>query len=139
MKRFRYGLDPLCLVGCAAYALNRWILKAHWDDAFLHSTFNDLWLMPCALPWVLWLQRRLGLRHHDGMPTPGEILSHLALWSVLFEVIGPRVMRVTGDVGDVIAYAVGGGVAWWWWHRQVVPTETNRPRAVSQRGVPHGL
>jgi hypothetical protein len=36
----------------------------------------------------------------------------------LFEVLGPHLMRhVTGDPWDVVAYAVGGGLAYLWWHR----------------------
>ena len=42
---------------------------------------------------------------------------HLVIWSVLFEVIGPHIMRVTGDPLDVLAYVVGGVLAGLWWHR----------------------
>jgi hypothetical protein len=65
---------------------------------------------------VLWLQRKLGLRRHDLPPTIGEIVCHLLLWSVLFEVIGPRVLHVTGDPLDVLVYFVGGAFAALWWN-----------------------
>jgi len=39
------------------------------------SHFNDLLLIPCALPTVLLLQRWCKLRSHDEPPRPGEILS----------------------------------------------------------------
>jgi len=117
VSRFRYFRDPLCILGCAAYALNRWGVKPLSADGFLHSYFNDLWLIPCALPLLLWLQRRVGLRRHDGMPTGSEILGALAVWSVLFEALGPRWMPVTGDPLDVVAYGVGGLAAWLWWRR----------------------
>ena len=118
MARFRYCRDPLFLLGCAAYAVNRWGLKPHVHSDFLHGYFNDLWLMPCALPPILWLHRKLGLRAHDGVPGVGEILSHLIFWSVLFEYIGPKFMpSTTGDPWDVVAYCVGGVVAGVWWHR----------------------
>lgn len=74
-------------------------------------------LIPCALPLVLWLQRKLGLRNHDGPPTVSEIAFHLVVWSILFEVIGPHIMRVTGDPLDVLAYVVGGVAAGLWWNR----------------------
>ena len=45
------------------------------------------------------------------MPTVGEIAAHWAGWSVLFEVIGPHIMRTTGDPWDVVAYAGGALVA----------------------------
>ena len=124
MKRFRYGLDPLCIFGCAAYALNRWVIKPHTMSAFLHGQFNDLFLIPCALPFVLWVHRFLGLRTHDAPPTAGEIVLHLGIWSVLFEVLGPHLMRVTGDIRDVASYCAGALMAFVWWrlaHRRVVP------------------
>ena len=101
MKRFRYATDPLCIACCGLYATNRWLVKPHVHSHFLRGQFNDLLLIPCALPVILWAQRRLGLRRHDAPPGGGEILFHLVIWSVLFEVIGPHVMRVTGDYRDI--------------------------------------
>ena len=118
MKRFGYWRDPLFLTTCVFYVLNRWLLKSHIHSAFLHGQFNDCLLIPCALPLVLWLQRRLGLRLHDNFPSSGEIVFHLVVWSVLCEMIGPHLMRVTGDVRDVVAYAIGGFLAWCWWRWQ---------------------
>ena len=119
MKPFRYGFDGLCLLAVGAYALNRWIFKSWLGGSFLRGHFNDFWLIPAALPWVLWLQRKLRLRTHDRMPTWREILGHVALWSVLFEVVGPRFIRVTGDAWDVVAYAAGALLAGSWWQRRV--------------------
>ncbi len=117
MRRFLYLRDPLFLLGCAAYATNRWLVKPHVHAGFFHSHFNDCWLIPCALPPVLWLHRRVGLRSHDCMPQVSEILWHLVFWSLLFEWIGPRVLeRTTGDSRDVIAYAAGAVVAGLCWH-----------------------
>jgi hypothetical protein len=65
------------------------------------------------------------LRKHDGPPTAGEIAFHLAVWSVLFEVIGPHWLRVTGDALDVLAYVLGGVLAGIWWHlaaRRTLPS-----------------
>jgi hypothetical protein len=119
MRRFLYCRDPLFLIGCVAYAFNRWVLKPHTTSHFLHGYFNDLWLIPCALPPILWLHRRLGLRGDDGFPRVSEIALHLVFWSVLFEYIGPKIMPHTvGDPFDVLAYAVGAVVAGLWWHRR---------------------
>src|SRR3954469_25552592 len=108
MGRFRYAGDPLFIFCCAAYAVNRWALKPHSHSAFLHGYFNDLLLIPCALPLALWIQRRCGARGHDEFPSAGEVLFHLTIWSVLFEVIGPRLMlHATGDALDVLAYSAG--------------------------------
>jgi hypothetical protein len=116
VRRFRYWQDPLCLTGGALYVLNRFLVKPHVHSSFFHGHFNDLLLIPCALPLVLGLQRWLGWRRHDGPPTPWEILFHLAVWSVLFEWIGPHLLPVTGDPWDVLAYAVGAAAAALWWH-----------------------
>lgn len=117
VRLFRFHRDLLFLVGCAAYAVNRLILKPHLHSPFLHSHFNDLWLIPCALPLVLWVHRWAGWRS-DEPPTLGELVSHLLLWSVLFEWWGPHLIHhVTGDPGDVACYWAGGLLAWAWWNR----------------------
>ncbi len=118
MKPFRYLRDGLFLVTCLLYVVNRWGLKPHTHNAFIHGYFNDVLLIPCALPPLLLTERWLGLRRHDLLPEAGEIFLNWVVWSILFEVIGPHIMRTTGDPWDVVAYAVGGMVAWLWWHRR---------------------
>ena len=117
MKRFRYALDPVCLAACALYALNRWGIKPHTHVAFFRFWFNDLLLIPCALPPLLQLHRWMKLRPHDRSPTAPEVFGHLFFWSLLFEVAGPHLMRgVTGDWRDAVAYAVGAVAAFGCWH-----------------------
>jgi len=118
VKPFRYALDPACLLGCAAYAINRWLVRPHFSAGFLHDQFDDLWLIPAALPLMLWVQRRLELRTHDLYPTWPEIGLHLALWSIATEGLAPFFLpNATGDWKDVAAYAVGAVVAGFWWQR----------------------
>lgn len=120
MIRFRYLGDPLCLVSCALYGINRWILKPVLPPGFSHSHFNDLLLIPCALPVMLFIHRQLGLRHHDAPPTAEEIALHFGVWAVLMEFAGPRwITYVTGDPRDILAYAVGAVAAGLWWNRRV--------------------
>lgn len=117
MKRYPYLADPVWLGACALYALNRGWWRQVFPTPFLTGQFNDLLLVPCALPLLLWLQRRLGLRTHDRFPEPGEIAFHLVVWSVIAEGIGPWLFPwAVGDVRDVAAYAAGGLVAGLWWH-----------------------
>jgi len=98
--------------------MNRWLVKPHCHSVFLRSWFNDSLLIPCALPLLLLVYRWLHLRPHDQPPTLLEIAAHLALWSVLFEWIGPHLVKhATGDWLDVIAYSAGAVVAAAWWHR----------------------
>jgi hypothetical protein len=118
LTRFLYLRDRLFLVACGLYALNRWLLKPHFANRFLHYHFNDVLLIPCALPPMLIMQRWLGIRRVESMPTGSEIAFHLVVWSILFEVIGPHIMpRAVGDAWDVVAYVAGGIFAWLWWNR----------------------
>ena len=128
MNRFGYLRDPLFLLGCGLYGLNRFLLKPHFHHAFVHSWFNDGLLIPCALPPLLLLHRWLRLRRHDAPPTFGEISLHLVFWSILFEWWGPHIFKyVTGDWWDVLAYFVGGLLACAWWNRAAILHPAFRP------------
>lgn len=118
MKKFRYLFDPLFLIGCACYLMNRFWWKPHTHNFFLRSYFNDCFLIPCALPLLLLFHRWLKLRSHDGMPTLREVGLHLGVWAVLLEIFGPHLMqRSTGDVWDIAAYSAGAIVSLSWWNR----------------------
>lgn len=123
---FRYLRDRLFLLACSLYAINRWGVRPYTHSAFLRSHFNDLLLIPCALPPLLLLQRRLNLRTHDRVPLAREIALYLVVWSILFEAIGPHIMRrATGDPWDVVAYFAGGIAAGLWWNRHNFPLATS--------------
>jgi len=116
VKRFRYGFDPLCLAACAAYAFGRWYLRRHVAGGFWHDQFTDLLLIPAALPFMLWLQRRLGLRPDDARPSWREIGGHLAVWSIAAEAVAPLLFHhAVGDWRDVLAYGAGAALAGGWW------------------------
>lgn len=108
--------DPLCIAACVLYAANRAWLRSHVGGAFLQGYFNDLLLIPAALPLVLWCQRRLGVRAGDGRPRWAEIALHLVVWSVAAEWLMPHLTtHATGDWRDVVAYAAGAVVSGVWW------------------------
>ena len=128
MNRFGYLRDPVFLAAASAYALNRWLLKPLLPSPFLHGYFNDLLLIPAALPVGLWMQRLVCLRKHDSAPRWAEIVLHLAVWSVICEFIGPHWLHHgTADVWDVVSYATGGVVACLWWNRPAQPTALRTP------------
>lgn len=115
--RDRLLRDPLFLIASVAYALNRWVIKPHTHSAFLNGYFDDLWLIPAALPPVLWMQACLGWRLDHGPPSGREIGYHLVIWTVICEGIGPSWLgRGTADLWDVAAYAVGAFAAYCWWN-----------------------
>ncbi len=118
LKPFGYGRDGLCLGVLSLYALNRWVLKLVVVSSFLGGQFNDVLLIPAALPLVLWVQRGLRIRKHDLPPSWGEIGLHFLVWSIVCEGIGPWWFhRGTSDLLDVIAYAMGATAAGFWWHQ----------------------
>ena len=119
MKPFRYLSDRLFLLSGFLYAVNRWLVKPHVHSGFLHDHFNDLLLMPCALPPLLLAQRRLKLRKHDRPPATGEIILYCGLWSIQCKIIGPHLTRrAPWDPWDILAYAAGGLLAGLWWQRE---------------------
>jgi ubiquinone/menaquinone biosynthesis C-methylase UbiE len=116
VKRFRYGLDPLCLLACGLYAACRWLIRPHTDAVFWHAYSTDYLFIPAALPLWLWVQRRLGLRSNDDWPTWAELGWHWAVWSAAAEGVAPYLFRsATGDWYDVLAYAAGALLAGCWW------------------------
>jgi len=128
MNRFGYLHDRLFGFSLAAYALNRLVIlpylgsfvRAHlpWAWPFLHGHFDDLLLIPAALPVVLWLQHVTALRPHDRPPSWPEMLGHLAVWSVIAKVVGPFWLHIgVADPWDLLCFAGGGIAAMLWWHR----------------------
>ena len=116
MKRFSYAADPICLIACFLYLVNRWWLSGHVGGPFLQGYFNDLLFIPAALPVALWLQRRFGWRTHDERPSWSEIALHLTVWSVTAEALMPQLLAgATGDWRDLVAYSGGAAVAGWRW------------------------
>lgn len=115
---FKFFRDGLFLVSCILYAVNRFVLKPHTDSVFFNGYFDDLLLIPCALPIALMLQKVLRIRSSGGPPSTPEVFSHLAVWSVVCEWIGPKMFTNSrGDPYDVLAYTVGAIGAWAWWNR----------------------
>ena len=133
MKPFGYWRDPLALGAIALYALNRWGLKPHFPHGFLHDQFNDVLLIPAALPLLLWVQHRLGWRPHHEPPRLAEFVLPLFGWTIICEGLGPFVLGLgTADVWDVVAYLAGAVLAgcWWrWWYRAPVASIENAGRA----------
>lgn len=111
--------DAVCWGAVAAYAVNRWIVEPRVVSAFFDGHFNDLLLIPAALPWVIQAQSWLGWRPEWLPPRPGETIFHLVVWAMVCEVVGPRWLgRGTPDGWDVACYAAGAVLAQWWWCRR---------------------
>ena len=116
--RFRYLLDPVFLVACLAYALNRlWLKPCGVGGWFSSSYLNDVLCLPIWVPVSLRLQRAVGARLAWCYPRLCEILLHWVVFSVLFEIVLPLFpqFKTTADPMDVLAYFVGGAAAWLIW------------------------
>lgn len=136
---FRYLRDRLFLSGVALYALNRWALKPSLpaDEVFFRGHFNDLLVIPCALPPMLLLHRLLGLRRTDEPPRAGEVALHLAVWSIFFEVLAPlAVSSARADAWDVVAYCAGGLAAWAAWNRREISSLVAAPHGLTEFYTP---
>ncbi len=133
--RFHYYTDPICIACLMIYPLNRWVLKPHHIGGwFTHGYLNDVICLPLFVPMILYAQRLIGLRRHDGYPRWWDILQHWAIFSIIFECIIPRMPHSfdsISDPWDVVAYLVGGVAAVWLWSRQgrrdSQPAEAHRP------------
>ena len=127
---FKYLRDPLFLTSVALYALNRWVVKPSLPagEVFFSGYFNDLLVIPCALPPLLLLHRRLRLRHADAPPTASEVAVHALVWSVFFEVLAPLFVRAArADAWDVAAYCAGGLCSWLVWNRAALASTISAP------------
>lgn len=119
-RRYQYLTDPVFLAALVLFSINELVLKQFFNHSFLHHHFNDLLLIPCALPILLRLHALLGLREQHLAPTGSEVAGHLAVWCVLFEIAGPHIAsHATGDWRDILVYCLGGFVAWLIWHGPV--------------------
>ena len=138
-RRFQYLGDPVCIAAAIIYLVNRLYLKPHaMSGTFGEWYLNDVLCLPLFLPVILYVQRRMEVRFHDGPPRLWEVLQQWAIFSVLFEVILPRFpqyFRTTGDPWDVVAYLVGGMAAWLWWNRETVPAVRRDAPYGWRRGV----
>jgi hypothetical protein len=105
--------------------VNTWLLKPFLAlGPFMTGHFSDLFLIPAALPLVLWIQRRIGLRLHDGPPTGAEITLHLAIWGLIAEGAGPLLTHHgTADPWDLVAYSAGAVACYVLTHGRKFPCE----------------
>jgi len=118
-RAFRYIADPVCIVALILYAINRHILKPHHIGGwFTHGYLNDVLCLPLFVPMILYAQRLIGVRKHDGYPRAWEIFQHWAIFSIMFQVVIPRFPKTfisAGDPWDILAYFIGGTTAGWYW------------------------
>jgi hypothetical protein len=125
-KPFTYLRDPLFLACLLVYFGHRWLAAYGFSTPWLQAYLNDVICIPFWVPMILWGQRVLRLRSHDGLPTPIDLVVPLVVWSLAFEVILPTLQGwrtiAFPDPGDIVSYAAGGlgaAIFWRWWYRSL--------------------
>ncbi len=110
--------DPFWIIAITCYALHKCWQAVYPDSGWMDHYWNDLWMLPCALPLILSVYGLLGLRELAIRPSGAEILWHGVLWGLMAEFVGPLCFKhAVGDPWDLVAYAVGGFVLFYRWHR----------------------
>ena len=131
-QRFGYLTDKTFLAACCLYAANRFWGKPLLGDSlpFLRTHFDDFLLIPAALPPLLYVFRKLGLRCDDSQPRLREVAEWTLVWSFAFEWAFPRfLLKGVADWRDVLAYAAGALVSWLLWRRGHGPVHPPPPQA----------
>lgn len=116
-RPFRYWRDPCCEVGGALYLLHR-VFAPHLarPGGWWQGQGADVLLVPVGVPLWLWIERHLGWRTHDQRPTVSEVVGIGAIWAVAAEGVAPVLFRgATRDPRDLLAYALGAGIALMVW------------------------
>jgi len=114
---YQYLKDPVFLMSVMLYMANRIILKPLTANdtgtvhEFIHWHLNDFLCIPFCLPPLLFIERTMGLRYHDGPPTRTEIVGSLIIWIGFFEWAAPLLFRrgTVADPSDIPAY-IGGAI-----------------------------
>jgi hypothetical protein len=116
---FRYLRDPLFLVCFTVYVVHRILARCGMSTPLLRAHLNDVICIPFWIPIMLWVQRRVGGRSHDGPPESHEVVIPLILWAIMFEVVLPQThlfsSLAVADPWDVLCYASGAFVAVCFW------------------------
>jgi hypothetical protein len=135
---FAYFTDKTFLSACSLYAANRFWGKPLLGDSlhFLRDHFDDCLLLPAALPPLLYVFRKLGLRRDDSPPSIREVAEWTFIWSVAFEWAFPHFLhKGVSDLRDVLGYAAGGLVSWLLWRGGTVSRKTHQTHAGAERGT----
>lgn len=118
---YKFLKDKLFIISVILYLINSLTIRMGINNNyFMRNYFNDLLLIPVALPIVLYLIKLFKFRN-DNYPSFSEIFICLIVWSIMFEFVGPKIMnKGTADIYDVLAYSVGAIISYAIWRIQVL-------------------
>lgn len=115
---FTYLTDPIFILCLFLYLINKFlIIQFHNLNIFFLCYYNDILLIPCCLPPLLFVMYKIELRRNHFPPTVIEVIVPLVIWTLSFEIIAPFYFKKgTSDIGDAIAYWLGGFFCWFVWN-----------------------
>jgi len=117
-SKFSYLADPIFISCLFLYAINKFlIIRFDYLNILFLCYFNDILLVPCCLPPLLFVMHKIKLRRNHLPPTIIEVIIPLVIWTISFEIIAPLCFRKgTSDIGDIFAYWLGGFFCWFVWN-----------------------
>ncbi len=118
MLNYCFWKDKLFLISSLIYFFNTYYLKHLIKVDFFQNYLNDILLIPCALPPLIYLYVKLKLRNQKSFPTTLEVFSFFIFSSFVFECLGPKYLnKGVADYFDILAYAIGGIISNYFWNK----------------------
>jgi hypothetical protein len=113
---YRFINDPIFIGGWLLYFGLYFAQQFLSVPTWLISYGRDLLLVPCVLPIIVTGLIRLKIRT-SSPPATVEILLALLIWSIMFELLGPKIFdHAVSDGFDILAYCAGGIISALYWH-----------------------
>lgn len=110
--RYKFLLDPIFLISILLYSINKSLLifTSYLNKiSLLTGYFNDLLLIPCVLPLLIFIINKLGFRSYKYSPQTSEVIITISIVVIICEFIGPFILiKGTYDLVDILAYSLGG-------------------------------
>jgi hypothetical protein len=122
-KAYKYYRDPVFVISIISYSINKLLLISHrsFESSFMKNYFNDIFVVPCLLPILIYCIARMKLRNKYSGPLLIEIFLFVSVISLTCEILGPFFLnKGVYDPNDIIAYLLGGMISWFIWRYSVV-------------------
>jgi hypothetical protein len=117
-KEYKYYGDPVFVVSIICYSINKLLLISHrsFESSFMNNYFNDIFVVPCLLPILIYCIARMKLRNKYSGPLIIEIFLFVSVISLMCEIFGPYFLgKGVYDPIDIFAYLLGGMISWFIW------------------------
>jgi hypothetical protein len=115
-------LAAFTLTYALLYVNRHWL---HWPlSTLLNSYLADVLALPLVLSAALWLMRHVYFGSAVFTLPLSWIIASWTVFSIWFELLLPHLQPgATGDISDILAYALGGVVFWRWLNKPAIRME----------------